>query len=41
VASLAEDFEIFRAEGLLEGQITLQDALDPSFAKEAAAALGR
>ena len=41
VASLAEDFEIFRAEGLLEGKITLQDALDPSFAKEAAAALGR
>jgi NitT/TauT family transport system substrate-binding protein len=41
VASLEEDFEIFRAEGLLEGKITLQDALDPSFAKEAVAALGR
>jgi NitT/TauT family transport system substrate-binding protein len=41
VASLEEDFEVFRTEGLLEGKITLQDALDPSFAKEAAASLGR
>ena len=41
VASLEEDFEVFRAEGLLEGKITLQDALDPSFAREAVAALGR
>ena len=41
VASLEEDFEVFRAEGLLEGKISLQDALDPSFAREAAASLAK
>ncbi len=41
VASLEEDFEVFRAEGLLEGKIAFKDALDLSFAKEAAASLGR
>ena len=41
VASLEEDFEVFKAEGLLEGKIALRDALDPTFAQEAAASLGR
>jgi NitT/TauT family transport system substrate-binding protein len=41
VESLKEDFDIFRAEGLIEGKITVDDALDPSFAKAAVEALGR
>ncbi len=41
VASLEEDFEVFRAEGLLEGKIAFKDSLDLSFAKEAAASLAR
>ncbi len=39
VDSLKEDFEIFRAAGLIEGKITVDDALDPSFAKAAVEAL--
>ena len=41
VESLKEDFEIFRAEGLIEGKITVDDALDPSFARAAVEALAR
>ena len=41
VASLEEDFEVFRAEGLLEGKIAFKDSLDLSFAREAAASLAR
>ena len=36
VASLREDFEVFRAEGLLEGDPRFEDALDLSIATEAA-----
>ena len=41
VESLKEDFEIFRAAGLIEGNITVDDALDPSFAQAAVEALAR
>jgi NitT/TauT family transport system substrate-binding protein len=35
VASLEEDFEIFKAEGLIEGKISVSEALDPTFAETA------
>ena len=38
-ASLAEDFDVFRAEGLIEGPITANEALDPWFAETAAGSL--
>ena len=41
VDSLKEDFEVFRAAGLIEGKISVDEALDPSFAKAAVEALAR
>ena len=41
VQSLEEDFEVFRAEGLIEGDIRVREAIDPSFAETAAAGLPR
>lgn len=35
VASLKEDFEVFRAAGLIEGDVSVDDALDPAFAAAA------
>ncbi len=40
VDSLKEDFEVFRKEGLIEGKISVDDALDPWFAETAAKQLG-
>jgi NitT/TauT family transport system substrate-binding protein len=40
VASLKEDFEVFRKEGLIEGKISVDEALDPWFATTAAKELG-
>jgi len=38
--SLAEDLEFFRAAGQIEGSVTLEQALDNSFAEAAVAQLG-
>ena len=38
--SLAEDLEFFRAAGQIEGSVTLEQALDSSFAEAAVAQLG-
>jgi len=35
IGSLEEDFEVFKAEGLIEGKMTVREALDPSFAEAA------
>ncbi len=40
LASLREDLDFFRAAGDIEGKVTLEQALDPSFAEAAVAALG-
>ena len=40
VDSLAEDLEFFRAAGQIEGKVTLEQALDTSFAEAAVAQLG-
>ncbi len=40
IASLREDLEFFRAAGDIEGKITLEQALDTSFAEAAVAELG-
>ena len=36
VQSLEEDFEVFRAEGLIEGDVQVRDAIDPSFTQATA-----
>jgi NitT/TauT family transport system substrate-binding protein len=40
VDSLKEDLDIFRKEGLIEGKVTIEQALDTSFAEAAAKELG-
>ena len=40
VASLAEDLEFFRKSGDIEGKVTLEQALDTSFAEQAVKELG-
>ena len=40
VASLKEDFEVFRKEGLIEGKISVEESLDPWFADNAVKSLG-
>jgi NitT/TauT family transport system substrate-binding protein len=41
VDSLKEDFGVFRAEGLIEGKISVDDALDPSFTQAAVTTLDK
>ena len=41
VESLAEDLDVFRAEGLIEGSINVGEAIDQSFAEEASRSAGR
>jgi NitT/TauT family transport system substrate-binding protein len=41
VDSLREDFEVFRAAGLIEGEITLEEALDLWFAETASTQLDK
>ena len=38
--SLREDLEIFRRQGLIEGAVSVEQAVDASFAQEAVKALG-
>ena len=40
IDSLREDLDFFRAAGDIQGQVTLEQALDSSFAEAAVAALG-
>jgi NitT/TauT family transport system substrate-binding protein len=40
IESLKKDLEFFRAEGLIKGQVTVEQAVDESFAKAAVEALG-
>ncbi len=40
IDSLKEDFEVFRAEGLIEGKVDVDQAIDTSIARDAVATLG-